>query len=135
MYIKKIEKKIFNIIYIYNIQYITVNIMDEFNQKFYNPETELEDKYSNEIHIHRVSRGARKCDLIIQGLVFKTNEESKSFISIISKKFGISGCSKMMEDYDKKNKVYVFTGDKRDQIIEILIEKYDRDIEFIKLHG
>jgi translation initiation factor 1 (eIF-1/SUI1) len=109
--------------------------MDEFNQEFYNPENELEEKYSNEIHMHRVSRGARKCDIIIQGLVFKIDSDSKTFIKTITKKFGISGCYKMMEDYDKKNKVYVFSGDKRDEIINILIEEYNKDIEFIKKHG
>ena len=109
--------------------------MDKFGEQFYNPETELEDKYSNEIHLHRVSRGARKCDVIIQGLIFKTNEESKEFVKLVSKKFGISGCYKMIEDYDKKNKVYIFSGDKRDAIVEILVEKFERDIDFIKFHG
>ena len=109
--------------------------MDNFNEEFYNPESELNDKYSNEIHMHRISRGARKSDIIIQGLVFKTNEETKSFITLVSKKFGISGCSKMMEDYDKKNNVFVFTGDKRDEIVEILVKIYNKDKEFIKFHG
>ena len=109
--------------------------MDKFDEQFYNPETELEDKYSNEIHLHRVSRGARKCDIIIQGLIFKTNDESKEFIKLVSKNFGISGCHKTMEDYDKKNKVYVFTGDKRDEIVKILVDKYNRDKDFIKYHG
>jgi|688.fasta_scaffold801397_2 translation initiation factor 1 (eIF-1/SUI1) len=109
--------------------------MNEFEDKFYNPETELDDKYSNEIHLHRISRGARKSDVIVQGLVFKTNEESKEFIKLVSKKFGISGCQKTMEDYDKKNKIYIFTGDKRDEIANILIEKYNYDNDFIKYHG
>ena len=109
--------------------------MDNFGEEFYNPETELENKYSNEIHLHRVSRGTRKCDVIVQGLIFKSNEQSKEFVKLVSKKFGVCGCHKMMEDYDKKNKVYIFTGDKRDEIAQILIEKYDRDDEFIKYHG
>lgn len=108
---------------------------DSFNNEFYNPENELNDKYSNEIHMHRVNRGARKSDVIIQGLIFKSNEETKEFISTVSKKFGISGCSKMMPDYDSKNKVFVFTGDKRDEIKDILINTYNRDEEFIKYHG
>ena len=85
--------------------------------------------------MHRISRGARKSDIIIQGLVFKTNEETKSFITLVSKKFGISGCSKMMEDYDKKNNVFVFTGDKRDEIVDILVKIHSKDKEFIKFHG
>lgn len=117
--------------------------MDEFNNEFYNPETELEDKYSNEIHLHRVSRGTRKCDIIIKGLIFKTKkdekgniiDESKEFIKLVTKKFGICGCYKIVEEYDEKNKVYVFSGDKRDDIVKILVEKYNRDAEFIIYHG
>ena len=109
--------------------------MNNFANEFYNPETELNDKYSNEIHLHRVSRNAKKCTVIIQGLVIIPIEKSKEFITEVSKKFGISGCNKMMEDYDKKNKVYVFSGDKRDEIADILVEKYGYDREFIKFHG
>lgn len=109
--------------------------IDNFDNQFYNPESELNNKYSNEIHMHRVNRGARKSDVIIQGLVFKTNEETKEFVSNVSKKFGISGCCKMMDDYDSKNKVFIFTGDKRDEIREILINNYKKDDEFIKYHG
>lgn len=107
--------------------------MDKFNSQFYNPETELEEKYSNEIHMHKVKRGTKKHDIIIQGLQFKTTEESKEFISIIKTKFGINGCCKTLENFC--NKVYIFTGDKRDEIKNILIEKYDKDENFIKYHG
>jgi translation initiation factor 1 (eIF-1/SUI1) len=109
--------------------------MNDFEDQYYNPERDLEYNYSNEIHLHRVSRNARKCTIIIQGLIFDTIDKSKEFITIISKKFGICGCHKIMLDYDKKNKVYVFSGDKRDEIVELLIEKYNRDLEFIKFHG
>jgi translation initiation factor 1 (eIF-1/SUI1) len=85
--------------------------------------------------MHRVSRGAKKCDTIIQGLIFSSNDVSKEFVSSISKKFGINGCCKKMEDYDKKNNVYIFTGDKRDEIADILVKTYDRDPDFIKYHG
>lgn len=109
--------------------------MNNFVNEFYNPETELENKYSNEIHMHRISRNARKCTIVVQGLVFESVDISKEFLSKVSKKFGINGCQKMMEDYDKKNKVYVFTGDKRDEIVEILVNDYNRDRDFIKFHG
>jgi translation initiation factor 1 (eIF-1/SUI1) len=108
--------------------------MDNFGEEFYKPETELENKYSNEIHLHRVSRGTRKCDVIVQGLVFNDNEQSKEFIKSV-KKIGVSGTHKMMDDYDTINKVYVFSGDKRDEIAEILVNKFNRDMEFIKYHG
>lgn len=106
-----------------------------FDQEFYNPENELNEKYSNTIHMHRVNRGARKCDTIIIGLLFNSNEESKKFITLVSKKFGISGCHKKIEEYDKKNNVYIFTGDKRDEIANILVTTYDKDFDFIKYHG
>lgn len=110
--------------------------MDNFDDmEFYNPENELDEKYSNTVHMHRVSRGARKCDTIIQGLIFSSNEISKEFVSLVSKKFGINGCCKKMEDYDTKNNVFIFTGDKRDEIADILINNYGRDYEFIKYHG
>ncbi len=109
--------------------------LNNFDNQFYNPENELNEKYSNEIHMHRINRGARKSDVIIQGLLFKTNEEIKEFVSLISKKFGISGCCKMSADYDDKNKVFIFSGDKRDAIREILINDYNKDGEFIKYHG
>ena len=105
--------------------------MNDFDGQFYNPNSELDEGCFNEIHLHRVSRGTRKCDVIIQGLIFKKDDESKKLINLVSKKFGISGCFKMMQDYDNKNKVYVFTGDKRDEIVEILIEKYNRTYEHI----
>jgi translation initiation factor 1 (eIF-1/SUI1) len=109
--------------------------MDKFDNTFYKPETELDEKYANEIHMHRINRGTRKSDVIIQGLSFKTNDETKEFVSLISKKFGISGCYKILPDYDDKNKVFIFSGDKRNDIREILIKNYNKDDEFIKYHG
>lgn len=109
--------------------------MDDFSDTFYNPETELDEKYSNEIHMHRVNRGARKHDIIIQGLNFKTTDETKAFITLVSKKFGISGCNKMLPDYDATNNVFIFSGDKRDDIKNILVKIYEKDDDFIKYHG
>ena len=106
-----------------------------FNQSFYNPETELDEKHSNEIHMHKIMRSVKKSTIIIQGLIFKTSEENKKFIKLISDKFGCNGCHKIMNEYDNKNKVFVFTGDKRDSIKEILINIYSKDDEFIKYHG
>lgn len=110
-------------------------MINNFENKFYNPESELENKYSNEVHLHRISRNTKKCTIVIQGLIFDSVEKSKEFIKDVTKKFGINGCHKMMEDYDKKNKVFVFSGDKRDEIVDILVEKYNRDRDFIKYHG
>ena len=109
--------------------------VNSFNNNFYNPETEINTNYDNEIHIHRQSRNVRKCKTIIQGLVFKTKEENKLFISKISKKFGIGGCQKMMDDIDKDKIVFVFDGDCRDKVKDILILEYGKDEDYIKYHG
>jgi translation initiation factor 1 (eIF-1/SUI1) len=72
---------------------------------------------------------------VISGLQFETKETTKAFITSIKKKFGIGGCQKTMEDIDKENPVYVFTGDLRDKIIKILVEDYKYDPKLIKKHG
>lgn len=106
---------------------------DDF--EFFNPEKELDMNYDNQIHIHKHQRGTRKCDTIIQGLIFSNKSEGKEFISKIKKKLGIGGCQKMMEVIDKDNMVFVFTGDYRNKIKKILIEDYNKDEDFIKYHG
>ena len=88
----------------------------------------------NEIHMYKQARG-RNTDIIIVGLLFNNKDNSKIFISSIKKKFGISGCQKMMDDMDKENPVFVFTGDFRDKIIKFLVEKYNCDTGAIKKFG
>lgn len=108
--------------------------INSFDQNFYNPETELNDKYLNEITMHKITRN--KCfDIIIQGLIFKTDAEYKEFTKFIASKFGIGGCYKIVKEYDEVNKVFIFKGDKRDAIKDVLIEKYGKDDEFIKYVG
>lgn len=109
--------------------------MNDFNLEFYNPVSELDNKYSKEIHLHRIPRGGKKCDIIIQGLIFESNDDSKEFIKSVSTKTGVGGSHKMIDKYDKNNKVYIFTGDKRDDIVDILINKYEYEKEFIKYYG
>lgn len=87
-----------------------------------------------EIHMYKQARG-RRCDTVISGLEFETKDMAKTFISSIKKKFGIGGCQKTMEDIDKHNLVFVFTGDLRDKIIKILVEDYKYDFKLIKKHG
>lgn len=88
----------------------------------------------NEIHMYKQARG-RKSDSVIVGLKFNTKDNAKIFVSFIKQKIGISGCQKTMEDMDKVNPVFVFTGDSRDKIIKILIEKYNVDPSVIKKFG
>jgi len=107
---------------------------NNFNEEFYNPETELDEKYLSKITIYKVVRG-RKSDIIIKGLVLKTIEENKKFISLISSKFGIGGCQKIIKEYDEINKVFVFTGDKREEIKKIIISNYNIEPEFISYVG
>lgn len=106
-----------------------------WNNNFYNPENELETKYSNTIHMHKVMRNGKKSNIIVQGLVFSNETDIKDFISKISTKCGTGGSYKMMEDYDKKNKVFMFNGDKREQIKQVLMSDYGKEEDFIKYHG
>ena len=109
--------------------------MDNFGEQFYNPEKELDDKYLNEIHMHKIMRGARKSDVIVQGLVFASIDDTKKFISTITSKLGVGGSHKMIKEYDTVNKVFLFSGDKRDEIKDILVNDYGKEEEFIKYHG
>jgi translation initiation factor 1 (eIF-1/SUI1) len=84
--------------------------------------------------MYKQSRG-RHFDTIISGLEFKTKEETKTFISVIKKKFGIGGCQKILDHIDNNNMVFVFTGDSRDKIIKILVDCYNYNITSIIKHG
>lgn len=88
----------------------------------------------NEIHMYKKARG-RNTDTEIVGLVFKSKENAKTFISSIKRKFGIGGCQKMIEELDKNNPVFVFTGDFRDKITKILVDDYKCDPKVIKKFG
>lgn len=107
--------------------------MNNFNLTFYNAQTDLDNKYSTDIHIHRQQNGRRKLT-ILQGFTLSA-EESKTFISSIKKKFGINGSIKKMTDIDADNNVYIFSGDFREQIKTILIEQYNVSEDCIKYHG
>lgn len=109
---------------------------DGFNLNFYKPEDDLDYQFDNDIHIHKHMRGGgKKCNTIISGLNFKNKEETKEFLSKITKKFGIGGCQKIVTEIDEKNTVLVFTGDYREKIKTLLIEEYNKDEESIKIHG
>lgn len=88
----------------------------------------------NEIHMYKQARG-RNTDTVIVGLLFNSKDNSKSFVSSIKRKFGIGGCQKIMEEMDKENPVFIFTGDNRDKIIKVLVENYKCDISAIKKFG
>lgn len=106
------------------------NINENITGQEYN-ETKTMDR---EIHMYKQARG-RNTDTIISGLSFSSKDEVKKFVSYIKKKFGIGGCQKMMEDMDKDEPVFVFTGDLRDKIIKILVDEYKYDSKLIKKHG
>jgi RNase H-fold protein (predicted Holliday junction resolvase) len=88
----------------------------------------------NEIHMYKQARG-RNTDTIIVGLKFNNEKNAKSFISSTKKRFGISGCQKMIESLDKENPVFVFTGDLRDKIINTLVDDYKCIRKAIKKFG
>ena len=102
--------------------------------KFYDAENELDLQYDNDIHIHKQMRG-RKCTTIIQGLEFSSKEDNKAFITKIKKKFGINGCQKIVDDIDETNLVFIFTGDCREKIKDLLVLEHDKSEESIKIHG
>lgn len=106
----------------------------DFGEQFYNPEKDLNQKYLDEIHMHKIMRG-RKCLIIVQGLVFPSDTEAREFITKISSKHGTGGSYKMNLEYDDKKKIFIFNGDKRDEIRDMLVQDYGKDEEFIKYHG
>ena len=101
---------------------------------FFNAEDELREEFDFKIHIHKQLRG-RKCMSIIQGLSFNSKEESKTFLSTITKKFGIGGCLKKLDNIDESNEVFVFTGDCREKLKELLVSDYSKTSDNIILHG
>lgn len=88
----------------------------------------------DEIHMYKQARG-RNTDTIIVGLKFNNEKNAKNFMSSTKKKFGINGCKKMMETLDKENPVFVFTGDLRDKIINLLVDDYKCVRKAIKKFG
>lgn len=88
----------------------------------------------NEIHIYKNIRG-KKCDTVISGLLFKKKDETKDFLTNIKKRFGVGGCYKMIPEINKTDMVYVFMGDYRDKIRNVLINEYDIKREMIKMHS
>ncbi len=108
----------------------------EFENILKENENRLKDKLENNIYIHKRMRNGRKCITYIQN--FKLDkDESKVFLSNVQKVLNSSGSYKT----DKKDeefsseKVYIFNGDHRDKIKEILINEYKIDEENIKFSG
>ena len=108
--------------------------MNNYALKFYDPTVELDEKFSNIINIYKIPRGSKKCDIIVKGFNPNNDEDSKKFVKIISKTGG-SGTYKMIEKYDTTNKVYIFSGDKRTEIINTLINDFGCDEDSIIKHG
>lgn len=92
------------------------------------------DNLDHEIHIYKQSRG-KKIDLIITGLEFSNKDATKTFMSVVKKKFGVGGCHKKMPELDKDKPVFVFTGDLTQKIKTLLISDYGKSDNLIKIHG
>jgi len=88
-----------------------------------------------DIHMFKKTRNGKKCDTIIIGLVFASQEENKNFLKKIKTKFGTGGCHKEMPELAKNSLVFVFTGDCRDKIRKLLVAEYGKDLKNIKIHG
>jgi translation initiation factor 1 (eIF-1/SUI1) len=112
---------------------------DDFNQDNTSVDEEDDDmSYSgpdNEIHLHLLINGRKKITAI-NGLTFKGGlKEQKEFISYVQQKLGTSGYVKKMEEIDPKREQICFQGDKRDDIINILVNKYGHSESNIHKHG
>jgi len=101
------------------------NFEDDFN----------DNNFNDNIHIYKQIRNARKCQTIINGLTFKNPQDEKEFLSKVTKKFGIGGCKKKVEEINSHNLVYVFMGDYRDKIKQFLIKEYNKEDSCISIHG
>lgn len=94
-----------------------------------------EQEIDLEIHMYKQPRGGKKSDTIITGLVFNNKDENKQFLTMCKKKFGSGGCLKEMPELYKKGLVFVFTGDLRDKIKNLLVNEYGKNKDLIKMHG
>ena len=103
--------------------------------KFLNLEKQLNDSLNTEINIYIRQRGSRSRDTIIENLIFPTKEESKTFLTIVKKKFGINGSLKIIEEINEENEVFIFTGNYSEKIKSLLISSYGKKDEQINIHG
>ncbi len=99
-------------------------------------ENRLNEKYENIIYIHKRMRNGRKCMTYIQNFNLD-KDESKKFLSNTQKILNSSGSYKTDKNDEEfsSEKVYIFNGDHRDKIKEILINEYKIDEENIKFSG
>ena len=95
-------------------------------------EDDLND-FDNIIHIH-VHKIKNKNVTVIDGLKFTDLNESKQFITLIKKKFGIAGYESEIKKINENDKVFVFSGDNRNKISNILIDQYNKNEENIEIH-
>jgi translation initiation factor SUI1 len=101
----------------------------------FNNSNQIENNLGTDIHIYVQQRGTKKADTLIKGLFFNESHESKAFLSIIKKKFGINGCIKKLEEIDPVNDIFQFSGDYSEKIKDVLIKNYSKREENIRLHG
>ena len=107
------------------------------NEKQYLDKTKSKETLDQWFYFYE--RKLNTCDTIVSLLRNKnfeiSQDDAKKFLSIVTSKLGIGGSHKMIKEYDSVNKVFSFSGDKRDEIKDILVNEYDKDEEFIKYHG
>lgn len=104
---------------------------DEFSELFnnFNAEDQLDDINNRKIHIRYQQRNKRKGMTIIEGLDESIN--LKSFVKEIKKNFCCAGTIKKDEEDNKI--ILQFQGDHRNEIQEILMQKYG--CKDIIIHG
>jgi hypothetical protein len=91
------------------------------------------NNFDNKIHIHSL-KIKNKNTTVINGLIFNNKDENKQFISHNKKKFGIAGYQTIVEKINEKDMVFVFSGDYRTKIKNVLVETYNKSEENIEIH-
>ncbi len=103
------------------------------DSELWNDTNENLNDYDNIIHLHTY-KIKKKNATIIDGLKFINVEEIKKFMTNVKKKLGIAGYEANIEQFNEKEKVFVFTGDNMVKIKNILINEYGKSDEHIIIH-
>ena len=103
------------------------------NLQTFDPFADVEDNEKNlqyEIHLRIQARNGRKCITIVQGLDGLT--ELKSFVRTCKRSFNCNGSITKDEEFGK---ILQFSGDQREKIKTLLVEKVQLSKENIITHG
>ncbi len=106
----------------------------EFDNLLKENEKKIEDKLKNMVCIHKRMRNGKKCNTYIQNFHLEKKEE-KEFLSKMQTITCSSGSYKMFSEIDPENKVFMFNGDCKDIVKDILMNEYHIKEDMIKFTG